>query len=146
MIPPMMQPEANVNILHTHGLTQLRPCTKTVTEKTTCHHSPFKQLRCPEDGTYKRGTCTDSGIRQPYNHTGERQVWPNSISVIADLFIRAQSEATQVLKLLVQFLVSFWAMSVPLLMERAKRVGIWLSQKKKSNYISPRLMKKPHLM
>jgi hypothetical protein len=38
MIRPMMQPEAHVNILHTHGLTQLRPCTKTVTEKTTCHH------------------------------------------------------------------------------------------------------------
>ena len=30
-----MPPEAHVNILHTHGLTQLQPCTKTVTEKTT---------------------------------------------------------------------------------------------------------------
>jgi len=28
----MMQPEAHINILHTHGLTQLRPCTQTVTE------------------------------------------------------------------------------------------------------------------
>lgn len=35
MIRPKMPPEAHVNILHTHGLTQLQPCTKTVTEKTT---------------------------------------------------------------------------------------------------------------
>jgi len=89
VIRPMMQPEAHVNILHTHGLTQLRPCTKTVTEKTTCHHSPFKQLRRLEDGKYKRGTCTDSSIKQAFNHTADRQVWPNPISVTTDMFIHA---------------------------------------------------------
>ena len=63
---------------------------------------------------------------------------------MTDPFIRAGFEATQILNLLVQFLVNLRAMSVLLLMERAKSVGIWLSQKKK--YISPLLMKKLHLM
>jgi hypothetical protein len=67
-----MQPETRVNVLHTHGLTQLRPCTKTLTEKSTRYHTPFKQLRCLEDGKYRRGTCTDYGMMQPYNHTYSR--------------------------------------------------------------------------